>query len=132
MAASLKAGDESAVASYPARPIVNGRPAWLLHHDQAGQILPRVPARLNPKRSRQMSASSIIPALALVAMLPFAAPAFGQSAETPYVNGSAVTQSNPLPVVETQPPPAAPSFTMPAPPQLSRWRLDCLCFKANP
>ena len=74
---------------------------------------------------------------ALVAMLAAlgASPAFGQSATTPYINGKAVTQANPLPVMQTQPPPggaAAPTFTMPGPPQLSRWRLDCQCFKANP
>jgi hypothetical protein len=68
-----------------------------------------------------------------VAMLPFSGPpAFGQSATTPWVNGSAVTPANPLPVVQTQPPPPGPVFVMPAPPQLSRWRLDCMCFKANP
>lgn len=70
--------------------------------------------------------------IAVIATLA-ASPAFGQSATTPYVNGKAVTQSNPLPVADTQQqaPPHS-TFTMPAPPSLARWRLDCMCFKANP
>ena len=82
--------------------------------------------------------NSFHPALVamLAASLIAASPAFGQSAETPFVNGHAVTTANPLPVVQTQPPPGGaarrPVFAMPASPQLSRWRLDCQCFKANP
>ncbi len=55
------------------------------------------------------------------ASLAASSPALAQSAVTPYVNGTAVTPANPLPVVQTQPPPAV-VFAMPAPPQLSRWQ----------
>ncbi len=55
--------------------------------------------------------NSFHPALVamLAASLIAASPAFGQSATTPYINGKAVTQANPLPVVQTQPAPGRPS-----------------------
>ena len=53
--------------------------------------------------------NSFHPALVamLAASLIAASPAFGQSAETPFVNGHAVTTANPLPVVQTNRPRAA-------------------------